>query len=79
MRHIYTSLNLATISSDNGLAPYRHQASIWTNAGVLLIGTLETNLSEILIEIHTFSFIQENVFENVVCKHIGHLVSASMS
>ena len=28
----------------------------WTNAGILLIGPLGTNFSEILIEIHTFSF-----------------------
>ena len=27
-----------------------------TNAGILFIGPLETNFSEILIEIHTFSF-----------------------
>ena len=27
-----------------------------TNAGILLIGTLGTNFSEILVEIHTFSF-----------------------
>ena len=33
----------------------RCQTIIWTNAGILLIGTLGTNFSEILIEIHTFS------------------------
>ena len=47
---------LATISSDNGLSPGRHQAIIWTNARILLIGPLWTNFSEILIEIPTFSF-----------------------
>ena len=31
------------------------KAIIWTNAGILLIGLLGTNLSEILIEIHKFS------------------------
>ena len=31
----------------------RRQAIIWTNA-ILLIGPLETNFTEILIEIHTF-------------------------
>ena len=36
---------LTIIGSDNGLLPGRHQASIWTNAGILLIGHLETNLS----------------------------------
>ena len=32
------------------------QAIIWTNAGILLIWTLETNFSENLIEIYIFSF-----------------------
>ena len=55
MRHICIS-KLTIIGSDNGLSPGRCQVIIWTNAGILLIGTLETNFSEILIEIHTFSF-----------------------
>ena len=42
--------------SDNGSSPGRCQAIIWTNAGLLLIGPLGTNFSEILIEIQTFSF-----------------------
>ena len=46
---------LTTIGSDDGLSPGRRQAIIWTNAGILLIGPLGTNFSEILIEIHTFS------------------------
>ena len=48
--------NLTTIGSDNGLSPGRGQAIIWTNAGMLLIGPLWTNFSEILIQIPTFSF-----------------------
>ena len=44
------------IVSDNGLSPGRRQAIIWTNAGILLIGPLKTNFSEILIEILAFSF-----------------------
>ena len=44
------------IGSDNGLSPGRRQAIIWTNAGILLIGPLGTNFSEILIGIHKFSF-----------------------
>ena len=44
------------ISSDNGLSPGWRQAIIWTNSGILLIGPLGTNFSEMLIEIHTFSF-----------------------
>ena len=47
---------LTIIVSDNGLSPGRRQAIIWTNAGILLIGTLVTNFSEIFIGIHTFSF-----------------------
>ena len=54
MTHICVS-NL-TIGSDNGLSPCRRQAIIWTNVGILLIGPLGTNFSEILIEIHTYSF-----------------------
>ena len=48
---------LTTIGSDNGLSPGRRQAIIWTNAGILLIGSgLGTNVSENSIEILTFSF-----------------------
>ena len=38
---------LTIIGSDNGLSPERRQAIIWTNAGILLIGSLGTNFSEI--------------------------------
>ena len=47
---------LNSIASDNGLSPGRRQAITWTNLGILFIGPLGTNFSEILIEIHTFSF-----------------------
>ena len=47
---------LTIIGSNNGLSPYRRQAIIWTNTGLLLIGPLGRNFSEILIEILTFSF-----------------------
>ena len=53
--HIYVG-NLTIIGPDNGLSPGRREAIIWTNAGILLIEPLETNFSEIFIEIHTFSF-----------------------
>ena len=46
---------LAIIGSDNGLSPVRRQAIIWTNAGILLIGPLGANFSEILIGNQTFS------------------------
>ena len=53
--HICVS-KLIIVGSDNGLSPSRCQAIIWTNAGILLIGSLGTNFSEIFIEIYTFSF-----------------------
>ena len=53
MTHICVN-KLTTIGSDNGLSSGRHQAIISTDAGILLIGQ-RTNLSKILIEIHTFS------------------------
>ena len=46
---------ITIIDSDNGLAPGRHQAIIQINAGILLIGPLGTNFTEILIRIQTFS------------------------
>ena len=48
--HIYVN-KLTIIGSDNGLSPSWRQAIIWTNAGILLIGPLGTNFSEILIDI----------------------------
>ena len=53
--HICVS-KIITIGSDDGLAPGQGQAIIWTNAGILLIGSRGTNFSEILIESHIFSF-----------------------
>ena len=53
--HICVS-KLTIIGSDNGLSPGWHQAITWTNVGILLIGPLGINVSEILIEIHIFSF-----------------------
>ena len=47
---------LTIIGSDNGLSPGRHQAIIWTNPGILLIGPLRRNFNDILIDIHTLSF-----------------------
>ena len=53
--HICVS-KLTIIGSDNGLSPDRPQAIIRTNAGILLIGPLGTNFSEISNKILTFSF-----------------------
>ena len=74
--HIYASVNYFIIDSVNGLSSDRLQAIIWTNAGILLIAPLKTNLSEILIEIYIFS-IKKKTFE---CRleNVGYYVSASM-
>ena len=53
--HICVS-RLNIIGSDNGLAPDRRQAIIWTNDGILSIWPSGTNISEMLSEIHAFSF-----------------------
>ena len=55
MTHICIG-NLTIIGSDNGLPPGRHQAIIWNNAAIFLIGPLGTNFNEIVIEILKFSF-----------------------
>ena len=55
--------NLTIIGPDNGLSPGWRQAIIWTNAGILLIGPLGTNLHR-----NSYIFIQENVFQIVVWK-----------
>ena len=52
--HICVS-KLTIIGSDNGLSPDRRQAIVWNNPGIVLIGPLETNFSEILSKIHIFS------------------------
>ena len=73
--HICISI-LTIIGSDNGLLPGRHQAIIWTNAAILLIGPLGTNFSEILsksIHFHSRKWIWKCRLENG-----GHLVPASM-
>ena len=74
--HICVSV-LTIIGSDNGLAPGRRQAIIWINAEILLIRTSGTNFSEILSEIHKFSF-KKCIW---ICRleNVGHFVSASMS
>ena len=52
----YMSVNRVGIGWDNGSPPIRHRAIIWTNDGLLSIGPLRTNFSEILIKIRTFTF-----------------------
>ena len=63
--HIWVSKHI--IGSDNGLSPDQCQAITWTNVGILLTGPLGTifqwNLNWV-----SYIFIQENAFENAVCK-----------
>ena len=68
--------NLAIIGSDNALSPGRRRAITRTNARILFIGPLGTNFTEILIEIHTFSF-KEMWFKRSQ-QNGGHFVSVSM-
>ena len=71
--HICIS-NPTNIGSDNGLAPGRHQAIIWYNAGILLIEPLGSNFSEIVIEIQTISF--NKMHWRCHLRNGGHFVSA---
>ena len=48
--------NLTIIGPDNGVLPGQHQAIIWTNAEIFLIGPLGRNFSENLIEILRVSY-----------------------
>ena len=66
MLHINVSVNWVSIGSGNGLSPVWHQTITWANAGLLSIGPLGTNFSEIRIKIQIF--IDENAIENVVRK-----------
>ena len=68
--------NIAITGSDNGLSPGRRQDIIWTNAEMLLMGPLGTNFSEILIEMHTFSF--KKMHLKCHLENGSHFVSASM-
>ena len=47
-----------SIGSDNGFSLIWRQTIIYTNAGLLSIGPLGTNFSEIWIEIQNFSLMQ---------------------
>ena len=52
----YASVNWMGIGPDNGLVPNRRQTIACTNADLLSIEPLRTNVSELLIEILTISF-----------------------
>ena len=42
----YMSVNRTSIGSEDGLSPIKRQAIIWNNAGISLIGPMETNFNE---------------------------------
>ena len=63
---------LTNIGSDNGLSPRRRQAIIWTNAAILLIRPLGTNVRE-KINSNVHIFMQENAFENIVWERVAIL------
>ena len=64
---------LISISSNNSLSPGGRQATVWTNAGLLLIGPLGTNFGE-----NSYIIVQENSFENVVCEIVAIFFLASI-
>ena len=62
--------NLTVIGSDNGLSPHQCQAVIWTNPGILLNGPLGRNFEQWHFNKNSYIFIQDNSFENVICKMV---------
>ena len=65
--HIYASVNLATIGSDNGLSPVRRQVTSWTNVDVLSIEPRRIIFREILIKIQ-ISSLKKLYFKSDVCE-----------
>ena len=64
---------LTIIGSDNGLAPVRRRAIIWTNAGKIVNWNFGNKLHWKLIQCHSRKCIWKRCLENG-----GHFVSASM-
>ena len=70
--------NLTIIGSDNGLSPERHQAIIWTNAGILWIWPLGTNFSKISIDILTLPLLKKHLKGSSATWNGGHLSRPQM-
>ena len=67
--HISMTPNQAVTDSDNGLSLARHRAVVWINIGLFSIGNIfQRNWNQ-----NTTIFVDENDFENVVCKMSIHL------
>ena len=64
---VYIASNLEKIGQLTPESPVRHEAIIWTNAGIMLIGSLGINFGDIWIKIYYF-LLKESAFENVVCE-----------
>ena len=66
MMHICIS-KLIIIGSDYGLVQIWHQAIIWTNAGNIVVWSLRNKI-QWNVDRNPNIVIQENAFENVICK-----------
>ena len=65
--------NLTNSGSHNGdMSLYRRQAIIWTIPEILLIGPFGTNFRDFFYR-NWYIFIQENAFENDICKKVAIL------
>ena len=51
---IYASVNWVSVASGNGMSPVWRHAITWTSAGLLSIGLMGRNFSEIRIKIQNF-------------------------
>ena len=58
-KDVYMPINKTITGSENGFAPDRAHAIIWTHAGLSLIGLMKIHFSKIRIETHQF-FTQAN-------------------
>ena len=60
--HIYASVNLVSIGSDNGVSPIRRQGIICTNAELI------TSKVKVTFDENVKIFIHEIASENIVCE-----------
>ena len=82
-------MNWVIIGSCNGLTPFRRQAITWTNDDLNVVKPLlepmmtysqlgPPNKLQWNFNQDAMYIIQENAYENIVCKDFGHFVEASM-
>ena len=70
----YMSVNRTSIGSEDGLSPIKRQAIIWNNAGISLIGPMETNFNETKF-IHLFKKIHLKMLSGKWYPHL-HLTAS---